>query len=104
MNRDSLTAGLPGAELICDGLADLRAGRCTIPACLAAIGLPRLRRSGLAEDIPDPAPPDPELQLYRLLGESGGDAYSRYNSLLRQLISFEQALDRRQRKGRSDES
>jgi hypothetical protein len=38
---------------------------------------------------------EPELQLYRLLRREGGDAYSRYNALLRELISFEQALDRR---------
>jgi hypothetical protein len=30
----------------------------------------------------------------------GGDAYSRYNALLRELISFEQALDRRIRQSR----
>ena len=40
--------------------------------------------------------PEPERQLYRLLREEGGDAYSRYNALIRELVSFEQALDRRQ--------
>jgi len=39
-----------------------------------------------------------ELVLYRLLRAEGGDSYSRYNSLLRELVSFEQALDRRQTK------
>jgi hypothetical protein len=41
---------------------------------------------------------EPERQLYRLLREEGGDAYSRYNALIRELVSFEQALDRRQNK------
>jgi hypothetical protein len=36
--------------------------------------------------------------LYRLLHQQGGDAYSRYNALLRELISFEHALDCRQRR------
>jgi len=35
------------------------------------------------------------LQLYRLLRQQGGDAYSRYNALLRELVSFESALDHR---------
>jgi hypothetical protein len=33
-----------------------------------------------------------------LLKLERGDAYSRYNSLLRELVSFENALDRRIRK------
>jgi hypothetical protein len=37
--------------------------------------------------------PEPERQLYRLLRQEGADAYSRYNSLLRELVSFENALD-----------
>jgi hypothetical protein len=40
-------------------------------------------------------PADAELELYRMLCQAGGDAYSRYNALLRRLVSFEQALDRR---------
>jgi hypothetical protein len=42
-------------------------------------------------------PADAELELYRMLRQTGGDAYSRYNALLRQLVSFERALDRRRR-------
>ena len=41
--------------------------------------------------------PEPELQLYELLKREGGDAYSRYNALVRELVSFENALDRRNR-------
>jgi hypothetical protein len=44
-----------------------------------------------------PAPVEPELQLYRLLRREEGDAYSRYNALVRELVSFEAALDRRNR-------
>jgi hypothetical protein len=41
---------------------------------------------------------EPELQLYALLGQETGDAYARYNALLRELVSFENALDRRARR------
>lgn len=34
-----------------------------------------------------------ELDLYELLGQEEGDPYSRYNALLRELVSFERALD-----------
>ena len=98
MKPTDLLTGLPGEALIREGLADWATGRRTIPACLIAIGSGRLYRAGL---IPRMAPlqvPDAEHQLYQLLRQAGGDAYSRYNALLRELISFEQALDCRRRK------
>ena len=97
MPPDLLT-GLPGEDLIREGLADVRMGRFTMPACLVAIGLPRLRRAGLVGDVSSDLQNDTELQLYRLLRRSAGDAYSRYNALLRTLVAFEQALDGRLRK------
>jgi hypothetical protein len=97
---NELLAGLPGEDLIREGLADVQTGRCTIPACLVAIGLPRLRRAGLVSEVSSDLQKDAELQLYRLLRNSSGDAYSRFNALLRRLVSFEQALDRRIESGR----
>jgi hypothetical protein len=84
---------LPGGSLVLQGLADLQSGCETIAAYLVSIASPRLRRTGL---LPEscPVPEEPELTLYRMLLREGGDAYSRYNSLLRELVSFEQALDR----------
>ena len=79
-----------------EGLADYRSGRCTIPACLVGMARPRLRRAGLITGVVASSFPEPERQLYRLLRQDGGDAYSRYNALIRELVSFEQALDRRQ--------
>jgi len=40
-------------------------------------------------------PSQAELQLYELLKRNGDAAYSRYNALLREMISFENALDHR---------
>jgi len=97
MKTDDLIARLPGESLVRQGLTDLQSGRHTIPACLVSIAQTRLRRAALlpGASVSVPPEPEPELQLYRLLRQAGGDAYSRYNALLRELISFEQALDRR---------
>lgn len=85
---------LPGGELIQRGLADYADGRVTPESCLLAIGWSRLHRGGLELPTKSPARfPEPELQLYRLLCAEPGDAYSRYNSLLRRFISFEQSLE-----------
>jgi hypothetical protein len=97
MKPADLLAGLPGEVLLREGLADWAAGRRTIPACLVAIGSGRLQRAGLIPHLAAPQLSDAEQQLYQLLQEAGGDAYSRYNALLRELISFENALDRRTR-------
>lgn len=85
----------PGGELIERGLADYASGQITTESCLLAVAWGRLQRNGLP--LPARSPerfPEPELQLYELLRREGGDAYSRYNSLLRRLISFEQSLER----------
>ena len=97
MTPNDLLTGLPGEEFVREGLADLQAGRWTVPACLVVISLPRMRRAGLVRSDPAGLPADAELELYRMLCQAGGDAYSRYNALLRRLVSFEQALDRRRR-------
>ena len=95
MNISDLIAGLPGESLVREGLSDFQSGRRTVPACLVAIARTRLTRAGLVSAVMPQQQGEPELLLYQLLRQQGGDAYSRYNSLLRELVSFEQALDRR---------
>ena len=81
----------PGGELLEEGLADLRAGRETCSALLTAIGAPRLRSLGI--EIPS-VPGEPEHRLYDLLASEHADsAHSRYNALIRRLVSFERALE-----------
>ena len=88
MHLDSL----PGHELVMKGLDDLVAGRETAEALLVAIGAERLRRAGIA--VPEPVPDEPEHRLYRLLQSAAGDdAHSQYNSMIRQLVSFERAAE-----------
>ena len=83
---------LPGHELIEKGLADLSSGRESVEALLVAIGAERLRRSGIA--VPAAVPEDPEHRLYALLAADDSDsAHSRYNVMIRQLVSFERAAE-----------
>lgn len=98
MKTNDLITGLPGEQLVREGLADAQAGRCTAAACLVSMARLRLSRAGLLAGIQAELPPEPELSLYRLLRAQGGDAYSRYNALVRELVSFENALDWRMRK------
>lgn len=87
-------SGLPGEDMLRRGLADAASGRRTADACLVWVALPRLARHGLLAPAQD-TPREPERLLYGLLCEEGGDAYGRYNALLRTLTSFERALDHR---------
>jgi hypothetical protein len=59
-------------------------------ALLVAVGAPRLGKLGYTVST---AWPEPEHRLYaRLADEFGSDAaHSRYNALIRQLVSFERA-------------
>lgn len=84
---------LPGGDLIAQGLRDLGAGRCTIPSTLLEIAHSRLKIAGVIPATCVPPSAEPERQLYRLLREEGGDAYSRYNALRRELDSFIRAFE-----------
>lgn len=95
MKTIELISGLPGESLVRKGLDDLSAGKRTVCAYLVSIGRRRLAAAGLLSAADRSLSEEPELELYRLLRSEGGDAYSRYNALLRELVSFEQALDRR---------
>jgi hypothetical protein len=87
----TLTA-LPGGDLVQEGIADLARGVETIPALLVSIGAPRLRRIGLP--VPEAVIPSPEHRLYERLAETDPDsAHSRYNALVRRLVSFENAAE-----------
>lgn len=84
---------LPGSDLIERGLADLEVGEETVASLLVSIGAPRLSDAGLA--VPRNTFATPELRLYALLaGEDEDSAHSRYNALIRKLVSFERALER----------
>ena len=82
---------MPGADLIEAGLEDLCRGVGSVEALLVSIAAPRLRRIGIQVAA---AIPDPEEKLYALLAESDPDsAHSRYNALIRRIVSFERAAE-----------
>jgi hypothetical protein len=88
----SFSADLPGADLVRTGLGDLARDQVSVEALLVSIGAPRLRRCGI--DVPNPVA-DPEHRLYALLAAADPDgAHSRYNALIRRLVSFERAAAR----------
>lgn len=86
---------IPGGDILVMGIRDLQANVRSENALLVLVGRPRLERCG----IPVPASsrgdrgPEDELyeQLVTRLGRERG--YSRYNSLMRRLVSLENALD-----------
>jgi hypothetical protein len=83
---------LPGYPMVREGLRDLAEGRESAAALLVLIGAPRLRRIGI--DVPQRDVDSPEHRLYALLAADNSDsAHSRYNALIRELISFERAAE-----------
>jgi hypothetical protein len=84
-------AQLPGEELVTKGISDLAARIESPESLLVSIGAPRLRRLGLTVTEPFASP---EHRLYELLRSEYGDAaHSRYNALVRRLVSFERAAE-----------
>lgn len=84
-------SALPGATLVGKGTLDLERGAESIESLLVSIGAPRLARLGFA--VPNPIP-SPEHRLYELLASEDQDsAHSRYNALVRRLVSLERAAE-----------
>jgi hypothetical protein len=82
---------LPGQELVDAGVRDLERGVESVEALLVSIGAPRLSRLGI--QLPATLP-DPEDRLYHLLAADDSDsAHSRYNALIRRLVSYERAAE-----------
>ncbi len=89
-------ADLPGGEVVQSGLADLAAGRESVASYLVKIASRRLRSCGIPVEVAGEEALEADHRLYDLLvREHGDEAYGRYNSLLRELVSFERALEGR---------
>ena len=90
---DDAEPALPGEDLIRQGLEDLAAGVESAEALLVSIGAPRLTGLGVAVENPFPSA---EHRLYALLAAEDSDsAHSRYNALIRRLVSYESAAELR---------
>lgn len=85
---------LPGGDILQVGLRDLEGGIRSVCALLVLIAAPRLARNGIQIPADASSPALPEHELYDLLiAEHGPEAYRHYRSLLRRLVSLENALD-----------
>lgn len=83
--------GLPGSDLVSTGIADLGRGLETIESLIVSIGAARLVQLGIPAEAPIASP---EHRLYeRLAAEDADSAHSRFNALIRRLVSFERAAE-----------
>jgi hypothetical protein len=90
-------AGLPGGDLVRQGLEDLEQDELSEAALLVLIAAPRLTALGIRVKSLRPVEGPVEHALYTLLEEKwGADAFSRYNGLIRRMVSFARALEREQ--------
>ena len=103
LDQNDTWEGLPGGELVRAGQQDLKQGVRSEAALLLLVAKPALEPLGIhipAGTIEITWPP--EHALYDLLAEKyGNDAHSRYNSLIRRIVSFRQALEREASRTRS---
>jgi hypothetical protein len=92
---------LPGGEILRDGLRDLQDGVPSVASLLVRIAAPRLTRCGISISPASSTAALPEHELYmRLSAEHGHEAYRHYRSLLRRLVSLENALESQVASGR----
>jgi len=85
----STASDLPGVEIIRTGLRALSRRESSIDALLVSIAAPRLRQLGIR--VPEGLT-NPEEALFDRLEELHGDgAHSRYNALIRRVVSFARA-------------
>ena len=90
-NARASFAALPGGASVEKGSADLDRGVESIESLLVSIGAARLSQLGFRLAAPLPSP---EHRLYELLASEDPDsAHSRYNALVRRLVSFERAAE-----------
>ncbi len=84
----------PGGEILKNGLKDLQDGVQSIDALLVLVAAPRLTRCGIQIPHTDSLSELPEHALFRRLSvEHDPEAYRHYRSLLRRLVSLENALE-----------
>ncbi len=96
---DDTMMDLPGADLIRSGMRDIVEKRETIASEVVKIGSPRLRECGLTINVSKEDALVADRRLYSLLGDLHGlDAHARFNSLIRELVSFERSLEHRMRR------
>ena len=95
LNEPDLLEGLPGEDRVRQGLTDFRNERTSLAACVVRMADPRLSQARFLapssqRDVTE------GIKLYRMLSESEGThAFSSYKAPVRELISFQHALNHR---------
>lgn len=83
----------PGGEIVTAGLGDLAAGHDSVEAAAVLMASRRLRGVGIEVPGP-PAELSASHHLYDLLSAELGDAaHSRYNAIVRRVISFARSAE-----------
>ena len=78
----------------------MQRGEKSVEALLVMVGASRMRAAGLKLPECPSLRHSPEISLYLAIGKDHPeDAHSRYNTLIRRLISFERALEHYARRG-----
>jgi hypothetical protein len=85
---------LPGAEIVIAGIADLEAGRDTADASAVLMAATRLRAVGAGIPLTTTGEPAAHRLYDQLADEDPLNAHSRYNAIVRRVISFARAAER----------
>jgi hypothetical protein len=85
---------LPGAEIVISGIADLEAGRDTADANAVLMAATRLRAAGADVPLAELDEPAAHRLYEQLADEDPLNAHSRYNAIVRRVISFARAAER----------
>ena len=92
INKSTLLS-MPGAQMVVKGLEDMENGSASVEYYLARIASPVLVKAGLLNKVSTSI--DDEINLYQLLNtKDEPNAYGKYNSLMRLLVSFETCMKR----------
>jgi hypothetical protein len=92
--EDRALEKLPGAEIVLEGIADLKAGRMSVNALAVQSAAPRLRALGLKAGETEGEIPAAHRLYQQLQRDLGDGAHSRYNAILGRVTSFAQAAER----------
>ncbi len=88
---------LPGAEIVAAGLDDLAGGRSSVESAAVEMAATRLREAGITVPVTADGGKPAAHRLYgALVAEYGDAAYSRYNAIIRRMVSFARAAERAQ--------
>lgn len=95
MDADAIDLrSLPGGEIVVEGLADIEHGRDTVSADAVLMAAGRLREAGIhVRGDGGPGGPASHRLYDKLASEEPRGAHSRYNAIVRRMVSFARAAE-----------